>query len=48
MDSEQLLYDINELSDLFRESASIETLLDKAVEMVAVRTQSAVCSPFSV
>ncbi|MHC4518986.1 MAG: phosphoenolpyruvate--protein phosphotransferase [Planctomycetota bacterium] len=44
MDSEQLLYDINELSDLFRESASIETLLDKAVEMVAVRTQSAVCS----
>lgn len=44
MDSEQLLYDINELSDLFRDSASIETLLDKAVEMVAVRTQSAVCS----
>jgi len=44
MDSEQLLYDINELSDLFRESASIETLLDKAVEMVAVRTHSAVCS----
>lgn len=44
MDSEQLLYDINELSHLFRESASIETLLDKAVEMVAARTQSAVCS----
>ena len=44
MDSEQLLYDINELNDLFRESASIETLLDKAVERVAARTQSAVCS----
>ncbi len=44
MNSKQLLYDIKELSDLFHESASIETLLDKAVEMVAVRTQSAVCS----
>ncbi len=44
MDSEQLIYDINELSHLFRESASIETLLDKAVERVATRTQSAVCS----
>jgi len=44
MDSKQLLYDIKELSTLFRESASIETLLDKAVEMVATRTQSAVCS----
>jgi len=44
MDSELLLYDINELSNLFRESASIETLLDKAVERVAARTQSAVCS----
>ena len=44
MDSEQLIYDINELSHLFRESASIETLLDKAVERVAARTQSAVCS----
>ena len=44
MDSEQLLYDISELSHLFRESASIETLLDKAVEMVAKRTQSPVCS----
>ena len=44
MDGELLLYDINELSHLFRESASIETLLDKAVERVAARTQSAVCS----
>ncbi len=44
MDGEQLLYDINELNHLFRESASIETLLDKAVQMVAARTQSAVCS----
>ena len=44
MDSERLLYDINELNHLFRNSASIETLLDKAVEMVAERTQSAVCS----
>ncbi len=44
MDSEQLLYDINELNHLFRESASVETLLDKAVEMVAQRAQSAVCS----
>lgn len=44
MDGEQLLYDISELSHLFRDSASIETLLNKAVEMVAGRTQSAVCS----
>lgn len=44
MDGERLLYDINELSHLFRDSASIETLLDKAVERVAARTQSAVCS----
>lgn len=44
MDSERLLYEVNELSHLFRESASIETLLNKAVEMVADRTQSAVCS----
>ncbi|UCD49969.1 MAG: phosphoenolpyruvate--protein phosphotransferase [Phycisphaerales bacterium] len=44
MDSERLLCDINELNHLFRESASIETLLDKAVELVAERTQSAVCS----
>jgi phosphotransferase system enzyme I (PtsP) len=44
MDSEKLLYDISELNHLFRDSASIETLLDKAVAMVAGRTQSAVCS----
>lgn len=44
MDSERLLCDINELNHLFHESASIETLLDKAVELVADRTQSAVCS----
>jgi phosphotransferase system, enzyme I, PtsP len=44
MDSKQLLCDIKELSPLFRESNSIEILLDKAVEMVAARTQSAVCS----
>ncbi len=44
VDSEQLLYDISELSHLFRESASIETLLRKAVEMVAERTRSEVCS----
>ena len=44
MDSERLLYDINELNHLFRGSASVETLLSKAVEMVAERTQSAVCS----
>ncbi len=44
MDSQQLLYDISELSHLFRESASIETLLNRAVAMVAERTQSAVCS----
>ncbi len=44
MDHEQLLYDINELNHLFRESATVETLLDRAVEMVAARTQSDVCS----
>ncbi len=44
MDSEQLLYDISELNHLFRDSVSIETLLNKAVEMVAQRTGSAVCS----
>jgi phosphotransferase system enzyme I (PtsP) len=44
VNKEQLLYDINELSHLFRESASIETLLNRAVEMVAERTHSAVCS----
>jgi len=44
VDGEQLLYDISELNHLFRDSASIETLLSKAVEMVAQRTGSAVCS----
>ncbi|MCU0918056.1 MAG: GAF domain-containing protein, partial [Planctomycetes bacterium] len=44
MDSQQLVYDIRELSHLFRESASIETLLNRAVEMVARRTESPVCS----
>jgi phosphotransferase system enzyme I (PtsP) len=44
VNNEQLLYDISALSHLFRESASIETLLSRAVEMVAERTQSAVCS----
>lgn len=44
MDGEQLLCDINELNDLFRDSVSIETLLNRAVEMVAARAQSAVCS----
>jgi phosphotransferase system enzyme I (PtsP) len=44
VDNEQLLYDIGELNHLFRDSASIETLLNKAVEMVAQRTGSAVCS----
>lgn len=44
MDSERLLYDINELNHLFRDSASVETLLNKAVETVAERTQSEVCS----
>jgi len=44
MDSEQLLYEVNELNHLVRDSTTIETLLDKAVEMVAARTHSAVCS----
>lgn len=44
MDNEQLLCDINELNHLFRDSVSIETLLDEAVEMVAARTRSGVCS----
>jgi phosphotransferase system enzyme I (PtsP) len=44
MDSQELLYDINELSHLFRESATIEMLLNRAVEMVAARTQADVCS----
>lgn len=44
MDSERLLCDIRELNHLFRDSASIETLLNQAVAMVAERTQAAVCS----
>ena len=44
MDSERLLVDISELNHLFRDSVSVETLLNKAVEMVAERTQAAVCS----
>jgi phosphotransferase system enzyme I (PtsP) len=44
MSNADSLYDINELGHLFRESVSIETLLNKAVEMVADRTRSAVCS----
>jgi phosphotransferase system enzyme I (PtsP) len=46
MDNKQLLYDINELNDLFRESASIQTLLDKTVAMVASHTESEVCSVY--
>ena len=42
----QLLYDISELNNLFRESASIQTLLDKTVEMVASHTASDVCSVY--
>jgi phosphotransferase system enzyme I (PtsP) len=44
VDREQLLYDISELNHLFRDSASIETLLNRVVEMVAERTGAAVCS----
>ncbi len=44
MDSERLLYDISELNHLFRDSASVETLLNKGVDMVAERTGAAVCS----
>ncbi len=46
MNNQQLLYDISELNNLFRESASIQTLLDKTVEMVASHTQSDVCSVY--
>ena len=46
MNNKQLLYDISELNNLFRESASIQTLLDKTVEMVASHTQSDVCSVY--
>jgi len=44
MDRAKLLYDIGELNNLFKESANIQTLLDKTVEMVASHTQSDVCS----
>ena len=44
MDNAQLLYDISQLNDLFRDSANIQSLLDKTVEMVASHTQSDVCS----
>ena len=46
MNNQQLLYDIGELNSLFKESASIQTLLDKTVEMVATHTQSDVCSVY--
>ncbi len=46
MDNTQLLYDISELNNLFRESASIQSLLDKTVEMVASHTDSDVCSVY--
>jgi len=46
MDNAQLLYDISELNNLFRESASIQSLLDKTVEMVASHTGSDVCSVY--
>jgi phosphotransferase system enzyme I (PtsP) len=46
MDNTQLLYDISELNNLFRESASIQNLLDKTVDMVATHTDSDVCSVY--
>ncbi len=44
MDNEQLLYDISQLNELFRDSTSIQNLLDKTVAMVASHTNSDVCS----
>jgi phosphotransferase system enzyme I (PtsP) len=44
MNNAQLLYDISQLNDLFRDSTNIQSLLDKTVEMVASHTQSDVCS----
>jgi len=44
MDNEQLLYGISQLNELFRESTSIQNLLDKTVAMVASHTNSDVCS----
>jgi phosphotransferase system enzyme I (PtsP) len=46
MNNTQLLYDISELNTLFRESVSIQSLLDKTVAMVASHTQSDVCSVY--
>jgi phosphotransferase system, enzyme I, PtsP len=46
MDNKQLLYDISELNHLFRDSASIQTLLDRTVAMVASHTASDVCSVY--
>ena len=46
MDNERLLYDISQLNNLFRESANIQSLLDKTVAMVASHTQSDVCSVY--
>ncbi len=46
MDNAQLLYDISELNKLFKESASIQNLLDRTVEMVASHTHSDVCSVY--
>lgn len=46
MDNEQLLYDISQLNELFRESTSIQSLLDKTVAMVASHTNSDVCSVY--
>ena len=46
MDNEKLLYDISELNNLFRDSAGIQNLLDKTVEMVASHTGSDVCSVY--
>jgi phosphotransferase system enzyme I (PtsP) len=46
MDNERLLYDISQLNNLFRESANIQSLLDKTVAMVASHTRSDVCSVY--
>jgi phosphotransferase system enzyme I (PtsP) len=46
MDNEQLLYDISQLNELFRDSTSIQSLLDKTVAMVASHTNSDVCSVY--
>ncbi len=46
MDNEQLLYDISQLNELFKDSTSIQGLLDKTVAMVASHTNSDVCSVY--